>query len=264
MGYSVVLAEVELGNDLVKPVADAVARVTGALPIDALGRVKRARGVLADNLDRPAASGLVDDVLKLGVKAGMAQRPETGRRWPVASGGCSKRGLHADPGRQGMRVYPWPSVRVMSLVRYREQQVVTRAVGGAHFGAIGFAGVGALQINDMARARASMLQSTETVDGAETYLLELFLRDPLVTLRIDARQFHYGYLGDKMGDRFEINFHMLVSHLVQGAESAVRAPTVDRYLGGDLLSGSTITDPKEFDVYNRWLLLAADAFADSR
>ncbi|MHC4955485.1 MAG: hypothetical protein ACYTGZ_16660, partial [Planctomycetota bacterium] len=58
-----------------------------------------------------------------------------------------------------------------------------------------------------------------------------------------------------------INFHMLVSHLVQGAAEAVRAPAVDRYLGGDLLSDSTITDPKEFDLYNRWLLLAAEAFA---
>jgi hypothetical protein len=54
---------------------------------------------------------------------------------------------------------------------------------------------------------------------------------------------------------------MLVSHLVQGAAEAVRAPAVDRYLGGDLLSDSTITDPKEFDLYNRWLLLAAEAFA---
>ncbi len=44
------------------------------------------------------------------------------------------------------------------------------------------------------------------------------------------------------------------------ARDAVCAPAVDRLLCRDLLEDLVLTDAKEFDLYNRWLLLADEAF----
>ncbi|MHC4407745.1 MAG: hypothetical protein ACYS0F_01945 [Planctomycetota bacterium] len=262
MGWAVVLAESEIPEEKQKLLAQVIADVTGMMMPDAVGAVRRARGVLLDNTAEYTAQRLAAKVNELGLHAGAAERPDAGRRWPVREGIPTKTGFRANPGGQGLELFDWSSIRIISVVRFREEESVTRARSG-HLRPGGALPLGisyASSLQRMAQARAAMLAGTSKIESSESYLLDLFLREPAVTLRINARQFQYGYLKEQMEPRFEANFHLLLSQIVKCARDAVCAPAVDRLLCRDLLEDLVLTDAKEFDLYNRWLLLADEAF----
>ena len=262
--WAVVLAESEIPAEMREPVAQALADVVGMVPLDAQGVVRRAQGVLLDNTIEFTARRVAEKINALGLTVGVAERPEVGRRWPTRSATPTKTGLYASAGDHDRERFDWSSVHALSLVRHQEQKTVGRNAGHLRPGGalpIGFRVAGA-SVQTMTQARADMFSRGASIAGHESYVLDIFLLDPQLTLRINARQFDYSYLADRMAPRFEVNFHILVSHLLQGAPHAVRSPLLDRFARGDLLEAEMVTDLKEFDLYNRWLLLAAAAFSD--
>jgi len=263
--WAVVLAESEIPEEMREAAAHALSDVVGMVPLDAMGVVRRVQGVLLDNTIEFTARHLAEKINALGLTVGVAERPEVGRRWPTRSATPTKSGLYASAGGHDSERFEWSSVHALSLVRYQEQKTVGRAAGHLRPGGVLPMGirVAGASAQTMTRARADMLRRSATIAGHESYVLDIFLRDPLLMLRINARQFDYSYLADKMAPRFEVNFHILVSHLLQGAPNAVRSPLLDRFARGDLLEAEMVTDLKEFDLYNRWLLLAAAAFGDA-
>jgi hypothetical protein len=275
--HAVVLAEPGVPDEQVHAVAGIIAKATGMIAFDARAMVQRARhGVLIGSCEPATAWEVAERVNTLGIRAGAAPiraAEAHGRRWPVLRGGCAKSGLHADPGHQGMRRYDWSSVRGVSVARYRLPAEQKLSAGGGHYESMGkflagsglFAG-GLLGISrvlpaarDLLRARATMARSDVTLDSTDTFLLDLFLVDPAVTLRIDARRFSYAYLKDRLQERCELNFHILVAQIAAGAPEARFSPTAERFLSGDLLTAEVVADAKEIDLYNRWFLLAGAA-----
>lgn len=262
--YAVVLAQPDISEAMLPAVVEVCMNEAGMMRIDATAATKRMKGILLPSADKFTAKRVAEGVNELGIRAGVAPLDAAdrfARRWPVVRGGCSRQGLHADPGRKGMRVFPWDRVHAVSVVLYREihvapvsqepYSILTRMTTLT---------LPADSVRGAVEARSRMLRSSKTIEGEETWILDLFIRDPDLTLRIDARKFDYGYLGDRMHPRCEANFHMFMSHLAEGAREAAFSPLAQQFLGGDLLHDARLTDLKQFDLYNRWLLLAAAAF----
>ena len=256
-GWAVVLAARRVPDDRVKSVAGVVAEATGGHLFDASGMVRRAEGILLGNTTLKTAESVAR---ALPVRAGVARVPELGRRWPVTRGGCSKRGLHAEIDRQGVRIFPWATVRLVAVARYHEPERGVPAAGyGSHF--LFDMVLRRIDLQCFNTAQRAMAGETTKIAGDETYLADIFLSEPEARiLRIDARRFHYGYLGDGMEERAELNFHLLLSHIATGAPDALFSPDIQRFLDGDLLADATIRDIKEFEHHSRWLLMAAEAF----
>jgi len=273
--HAVVLAEPGVPAEQVQAVTGIIAKATGMIAFDARATVQRARhGVLIGSCEPGIAWEVAERVRALGVRAGVApvRAAETfGRRWPVLRGGCAKSGLHADPGHQGMRRYDWSSVKAVSVARYRAPAEAAGAPGAFERAGRFLAGsalfTGGLSglfralptAADLMRGRSSIAMGAATLDQADTFLLDLFLLDPAVSLRIDARRFSYAYLKDRMEERCELNFHVLVAQVATGAPRARYSPTVERFLSGDLLEREVVTDAQEIELYNRWFLLAGAA-----
>ena len=273
--HAVVLARPGIDSEQIHAVAGIVSKATGMIAFDARALVQRARhGVLVGRCEPAVAWEVAERVRAVGIRAGAAPiraAEAHGRRWPVLRGGCARSGLHADPGHQGMQRYEWSSVRAASVARFRAP--VESPGGGGHYESMGkfLAGSGLFMggllgmqrtlpvARDLIRARTSIELGAATLDTADTYLLDLFLVDPAVTLRIDARRFSYAYLKDRMRDRCELNFHILVAQIAAGAPHARFAPTVERFLSGDLLESELVIDAQEIELYNRWFLLAGAA-----
>jgi hypothetical protein len=273
--HAVVLAEPGVPPDQVQAVAGIVAKATGMMAFDARALVQRARhGVLIGSCEPGTAWEVAERVRALGIRAGAAPARAAeahGRRWPVLRGGCAKSGLHADPGHQGMRRYDWSSVRAVSVARYHAPveaptspgtfERAGRFLAGSAMFTGGLAGLFRVlpTARDLMRGRSSIASGSATLESTDTFLLDLFLLEPAVTLRIDARRFSYAYLKDRMQERCELNFHVLVAQVATGAPHAHYSPSARRFLEGDLLDGEVVADAKEIDLYNRWFLLAGAA-----
>ena len=263
MSHAVVLAQPEVHEDLRAPLAALLAREAGLQAYDAKAEIHRLPGLLLWGSPLPQAQRVAQAVRRLGLDAKTAPTSayERFHRKTVHRGGCSKQALHLGGERGGVSRFDWEALRAVSLIRYHAIREARLAPAQDRVTRILLAPVVPLPgLRRMVEARKAMLAKKQRIAEAETYLLDLFLDPPGVALRIDARRFHYGYLQERMSERCEANFHMLVSHIAQGAPNARYSPLALRFLDGDLLDDATTTDLKQLDLMNRWLLLAREAF----
>jgi len=268
MTFAVVLREPEVPNEHMGALADALAKVTGMARIDALQSVKRVEGIVLDGVAADVAKPLAESVRRLGLDAGVAPLEAVTRyrrRLLLQGAECLKAGFRLKTGPDRWQVARWGSIRAGSLTLYQQPKEVRRpegrrprlmaklAVGLASFGVLSL--TGAARLNRMISARGT----TRRLAGEETYILDLFV-EPGVTLRLNARDLRYSYLGERMADRWEKNFHTFVADVADGATEAALAPAVDRFLKGESIDDTTLTDLHDFDLFNRWFLLAVAAF----
>jgi len=269
MSYAVVLPLPEVPDEHAGALAEALVRATGMTQLDALQRVKRVEGILLDGADENVAKALAKSVRGSGIEVGVAPMEAFSRyrrRIPVRRAECAEAGLRVEIGRDEWRLARWSTIRAGSLALYREPRLNLRidARHRRHVGRLAFGMTGALglafapKVYRWARDAAQARDEIQRLAQADTYVLDLFA-DPGATLRFDARKFHYGYLGDRMHERCELNFHSLVADIADRAADAAFAPAVQRFLKGEPLE-TALTDPHDFDLFNRWFLLAVAAF----
>ncbi len=268
MSCAVVLRQPEVPGEHVGALADALAKVTGMARFDALQRLKRIEGILLDEASADAAKALADAVKRLGIDAGVAPTEAATRykrRILVRRAECTQGGVRVQVGAE-WRLAPWNTVRAGSLALYREPKIVSRGVaprrGIGHLLG-GIAATLGVSYGSFAQeailARDEILRGKARLGKEETYVLDVFA-DPGLSLRFDARAFHYGYLADRMHERWELNFHALLGDIADRAREAAFSPAVQRFLKGDLLADAAVTDLHDFDLFNRWFLLAVEAF----
>ncbi|MHC4339040.1 MAG: hypothetical protein ACYSX0_02330 [Planctomycetota bacterium] len=270
-GFAVVLRERHLEGKKVAMVARAVAGITKGQPFDIAHALRHMPGFVVTGVDRETASRVEQAMVPLGIEAAAVPSAALAvfeQIRTIHSGGTEETGFRADLSYREEVSVPWESIRAGSLVRYRQQRApraITKSSTAARFlvsaiPSFGFVPPALPGSRAAHEARESLISGSGRIETEETYLFDLFVESPGCTLRIDARGFNYASLGERMQPHCEVNFHSLVTDLVKGARTALFAPPVEHFLNGDKLSGFRVGHLKEFDLYNRWFLLAATGF----
>lgn len=279
---AVVLADPEPPDaEMSARMAGAVAPVLGLVRYDAMRLVKQSSGILVENVSADTAVETVDALGGIGVAAavadtaGMDALPDPRLIHCVAVDGD---GLLAGEYEDRLERFPWPRVTVLSICRCvrddtgptRHRKLPKRRGGGmfAAFmvgGPVGAAFAAGREMHKRYKdLRESNRRIAHSMRADETFAADVLLSDPLERLRIFASGCSYGYLAERMEKSAVENFRIWVADMAESSSGmCLLSPMATRFLDGDDLSDRLIDNLHDFDRYNRWLLLAATAFAGS-
>lgn len=276
--WCVVLANPDINRDptQVKPLAMAIQQATGAIPYDATRRARDARGILMEDLSAAQAEALVGELAALGVDAGLADAavlPDVDRPERVRAVQVETEGLDVQTGYvERFERLPWSQIQLVNVCRVVELQ--TKAVrqetrrgkrstfspGNMFARAVGGRLGASLHRSFSPSARSK--QWTHKLSPDEHYVADIQTAAPPRILRVRSNDCNYQYLADRRQERAEWNFHTMLSDVATLGESVLIAPPAQRFIEGSDLADEMAADLRAFTEYNRWLFLAAAAFAD--
>ena len=280
--FAVVLAEPQAEvQATISALADVLVRTMGVAKPDATRTVRQAHGILLSDVDMETARRVCGAIHACGQKAAYidaAALASMGRPREIHMAGCDARRFWAQIGLTGKQEFAWPDVRLLSLVLYHEpDRLIVRPPAAARrtrfgtglrarplaaFGVLGGAALAGI-VERARQARAHMAQDLRHRGAGEhMYVADIFISQPRMVLRITNKRFNYSYLGDRLEGVSELNFHCLLADIALWAKVVVFSPLAQRFLQGDLLRDSVVSDLSDFDKYNRWLHFSAAAFGN--
>lgn len=224
-------------------VGDLVAEVTGELRLDTRARAARGQGVLAEGLELCQARNLAQRLQADGVPVLIVGEKQL-LVYPEA---VEVRTAELSASRAIFRTYAeeypfdWPQLWLVSCARIHQKRKSER--------------VHSTPITSVRPLGFERHKTTTVTQSSRVRMLDLFLSEPFLHLRIDESRFNYQYLPD--GRRKEsrtANFPLLVKDILRWAPGAHVGPGVDRLLSEESFTGLTFANFNELDRYNFWLV----------
>jgi hypothetical protein len=254
--YAVVLG----GKEGLLP--DVLARVLaafrGVTVLDAAMAVRRARGILAERLDRAAAEDLAGRLRAEGIAAASVPASVLAELPPallLSKAAPGPTGLRVVVRGEGERLVPWDRLRLAAVAPFKETvyRKVTSNEGPS--GQQVAMSVGITAITGMPVRLGAGKKQERSVPKSEFHLfLDLLLEYPAERLRVDAGRFDFSGLGDLMTYAGLTNTRTLLSACLAAAPRACRSPGADLLLTGGQLSSLGYESLADFEREERWLL----------
>ncbi|MFW5856677.1 MAG: hypothetical protein ACOCX4_02270 [Planctomycetota bacterium] len=259
--------------DQVPAIADALQSATGMLPYDATRHARDAMGIVLEELDYGPASDVAAALTTAGFPAGVAdtgllpliEKPERVRQVVVGT-----EGLEVMVGYTGTELIPWGAIQLVGVCRHimtetRFKAKQQRKKGGG-FGALaagmvgGPVGLAAYRVRQKLK-HAGRVNMQKTVTEGECFVADIHTLEPARLLRIRSDDGQFPDLGERRRERAEWNFQTVISDAAERGDLLL-SPPAQRFVRGDPLVDEPIDNLHHFEQYNRWLFLAAAAFAE--
>jgi hypothetical protein len=254
--YAVVVGvESGLRPDLI---ARALAAFRGVPVPDAAMAVRRARGILAEDLDGKGAEALLGRLAAAGVAARALPASALAVLPPVLLLGWAA----PEPGALRIvvrgreeRAVPWERLRLVAVAPFTETvfQKVKSEEGPSGKDMAMRAGL--MAVTGLPISIGGSKKVVKMVPKSEFHLyLDLLLQGPAERLRVDTGRFDYSGLGEKMAYAAHANARALLEAVVAAAPGAARSPGADLLLGGGRLASLGYASLADFEREERWLL----------
>ncbi len=223
-------------------VGDLVAEATGESKVDARARVARGQGVLAEKLTQGQAQALTASLQASGIPVLMA-REDRLLFYPPAEE--VRTGEFSDSGavfRTSSREYSfsWDQLWLIDCIRIKIEE--ERPSPNATIYPV------------QGRFYAGYTPRSTHTESKRIRVLDLFVSEPEMNLRILENRFHYNPGGGSESPSQVANFTALVKDLVHRAPGAHVGPGVDRLLSEESFTGLTFDSFRELDRYHFWLV----------
>ncbi|MHC4883723.1 MAG: hypothetical protein ACYTGH_01415 [Planctomycetota bacterium] len=251
-------------------IGNALAEALDMLPYDALRLARDANGILLDNVSSDQAAKAVSALGAINVLTGVADStlvPEALDPVKVRQIEITPAALGVQTGYTGMETLPWSDVELVSVCLYQQttHKVIKqkKARRGFGFGRMAAGLVGGPMGQALYAVREKLKQTTKfkhQVGRDEHYVADLHIR-PGRLLRIHSNECLYNYLGERIQERAEWNFHTILSDMAALEPTVLMSPPAMEFVEGADLADSMVENLHHFEEYNRWLFLAAMAFA---
>lgn len=273
----------------VPAVAGPVAEALHVNIFDARRIVRYARGIVADQLDRPTAESLSAALARIGVDTVIAAESEFAvlihpRRVVIADCGESALKVKSDFRRE-YEVIPWERVEfvsagIIATAQYRDYlssksfkllPAIHKIADDdakkelreklAHKALERRKVPGLTEIRSKSKLANEDLESlkSEQTDG----FLDLLIAPTREHLRISRHDFRFDYLGTRARPRSLDNFKLLVRDAVAHARATLATSITQALLDGMEIHEIVFDTPKEFDKYNTWFLYMGQASAEA-
>lgn len=273
--FSVVLTDPSFNENPanVTTLSECIQKATGIIPYDAIRYARDSQGVLIENIPYEKAENLVSELSNQGIGSGLVNSsvvPQTLEKKTVRQIEVGRGGVSVQTGYMGMEEIPWENISLVSICLY--QSTVMKAVpekkprkgfnlGAFAAGAVG--GVAGAAIYKFKKARKEAARHNKNkLNVNEFYMADIYTSDPVMIYRVKSNECLYNYLGSRVTERAEWNFSIVMNDIYNGSDMVMFSPTALKFIEGDSLQENIIVELPDFDNYNRWLFLAASAFAD--
>jgi len=153
------------------------------------------------------------------------------------------------------RVLPWSEIELIAAVILKETTMKTfeMKVGPTITDRLIKTGIMLATGIPMPSKRTKMVK-TKVESTDVFYLLDIFLKQPPLRIRIPPKSIDFKFLGSKMGVSSQENFKILLKELVAGAPSAMVSEGARFLMNPNSASGSGYDSETDFGNECRWLV----------
>jgi len=236
--------------------ARAVAGFRGVTTQDAAMAVRKARGILAEELDAARAEDLVRRLAAEGIAARALPASLLVPPPPpllLSRAEPTPAGLRMEA-RGEIRLVPWARMRLAAVAPFTETVYSRVMVKEQQTGRQMAMGAGVFALTGIPVSFGGKKKVERMVPKPEFRLfLDLLIEGPAERLRVDAGDFDFSGLGDRMAYAPHQNLRALLESVVAAAPSAATSPGADLLLTGGRLASLGYASVDDFERELRWL-----------
>ncbi len=270
--YAVVLTEpIDIGDiDLLNKAADIYAETLGIIKYDALAKIRSAMGILIDGTSPELAENLTCKLNKIDINCiscDCSKLPGHINAETVKEVSADEKNFTVTTVKGQTDSIPWDNIRLLSTCFFRKTETteITRKRKGIIKGVNNFIISASLITTNpvlysayhSVKKKLNEKVDLKTVTLNDFYIAELLTVNPLRKLRIYSNACNYAYLGDRLKQKAERNFHQAISDIVRYSKKIYLTPLARGFYDRQFIGNETFTDIHEFEKYNRWCLLSA-------
>jgi hypothetical protein len=252
------LAVVVAGKEGLVPaaLARAVAGFRKVTIPDGAMAVRKARGILAEDLDGAGAEDLVARLAAEGIAAKAVPASLLAPPPPpliLSRAEATPSVFVAEMKGETLRV-PWGRIRLVAVAPFtttvygkvKTEDIASGREMAMQAGVMAFTGV-PLSLGKKKTAERAVPKSEFHL------LLDLLLEGPVERLRVDAGRFDFSGLGKRMAYAPHVNLRLLLESIVAAAPTAATSPGADLLLTGGRLASLGYASVDDFEREMRWL-----------
>ena len=270
--YAVVLKEpVNVrDSDLLNKAADIYAEVLGIIKYDALAKIRSAMGILIEETSPDQASALVERLKEIDINCtafDCSKLPGEIKAQTIKEVSVTEGRFNVTTAKDESCSIEWDSLRVLSTCFFRKSittEKISKRKGIIKRFNNFIISASLITTNPILYGSYNSIKKKlnksfdlNTVTLNDFYIAELLLVKPLRKLRIYSNACNYGYLGDRLQQKAEKNFQLMISDIVRHSKKLYMTPLARGFYDRNQLGNETFTDIHDFEKYTRWCLMVA-------